>query len=82
MCLLPPRDTRAILNQLMKFGYIEYLSVPLSTKTATNSKAPNSGPQQMMYGVDYKKLKKIMAEKIMQTITNICVRHNELGRVS
>ena len=36
----------------------------------------------MMYGVDYKKLKKVMSEKIMQTITNICVRHNELGRVS
>ena len=32
MCLLPPRDTRAIINQLMKFGYVEYLSVPLGSK--------------------------------------------------
>lgn len=25
MCLLPPRDTRAVLNQLIKHGYIQYM---------------------------------------------------------
>ena len=30
MCLLPPRDTRAVANQLIKEGYISSITVPLS----------------------------------------------------
>jgi hypothetical protein len=28
MCLLPPRDTRAVINQLLSQGYIRHLEVP------------------------------------------------------
>ena len=63
MSLLPPRDTRAVLNTLIKLGYVNHVPVPL-----TNSSKPGTlttGPTQLMYGADYKQMKKILSVKVL-----------------
>lgn len=41
MCLLPPRDTRAVINQLIKEGYVDHIPVPMN---ATKPGALSTGP--------------------------------------
>ena len=64
MCLLPPRDTRAVVNTLIKLGFIKNLTVPLNT---ANQKAGTlvTGPIMMMYGVNYTQMQKLLSTKIL-----------------
>lgn len=80
LSLLPPRDTRAVINTLLKLGYVENVIVPMS---GAGQKSGNlaSGPTQMMYGTNYKKVQGLLSTKILHTIVNLASRYDELGRV-
>ena len=83
MCLLPPRDIRAIVNKLIKEGYVDYVQVPLQSASANKANATlGQGPSQLMYGVKHQKMRQILSTKIMQTILNLSMRYGELGRLT
>ena len=63
MSLLPPRDTRAVLNQLIKLGYVNHVSVPLTTNSKIGTLT--SGPTQLMYGSDYHQMRKNLSVKVL-----------------
>ena len=79
MSLLPPRDTRAVLNTLMKLGYVNDVHVPLSANSKPGTLT--TGPTQFMYGTDFKQVRKILSVKVLQAIVNLTMRYGELGRV-
>lgn len=77
MSLLPPRDTRAVINQLIKEGLITHVQVP----TSQNKQTIAAGASQLMYGLNQAAARKVVCKRIMQAIVNLCMRHYELGRI-
>jgi hypothetical protein len=82
MSLLPPADTRAIINQLVKEDFVDHHEVPVQAPGAKSFQGSVAdGPTQTMFGVNHVKMRRVMKFRIMQTILNLCERYGELGRV-
>jgi len=81
MCLLPARDTRAIINKLIQEGLVNTLHVPQAGGSRSGA-AGAGGPTQLMYGMSQPKVTNLYASKIMHAILNLTTRFGELGSLT
>lgn len=78
LSLLPPRDARAVINQLKSKGFLKHLQVP--QQKVSGQSAPSH--LQTVYAADYEAMRRNLTERISQTMLNIVARHGSLGRMS
>ena len=68
MCLLPLKDTRCLINQLLGEGYLTYQEVTVKQQG-----------QVILYGVNFNAWKQNLAYKLAKATLNILIREKTLN---
>ncbi len=66
MCLLTLKDTRALINQLLSEGYIQYQELTVKAQG-----------QVIMYGINFNAWKQALAYKMAKCNLNLLIREQK-----